>query len=88
MSFEGYYQKMCPNGHYWQCDVYDESMFCPQCGNEAIWWNLVDTTNGSFEDGRRIDGYIEPEVVSERKCEHCGSILDKTYIMPKGGHTT
>lgn len=83
MSFEGYYQKICPDGHYWTCDVYFEQIFCPSCGKEAAWSNIVDVTNGSFEDGRRIDGFKVPKVRSERKCEHCGSILERRFHVPK-----
>lgn len=87
MSFEGFVQYLCKNGHNWDNDVYwdDDSEKCPICEAEIVWSNLVDTTNGSFcncnegcencEDGR-IDGYIElevkePAVYSE--CKECGT---------------
>jgi RNA polymerase subunit RPABC4/transcription elongation factor Spt4 len=83
MSFEGYFQKICANGHYWQCDVYDETDNCPICDKPEVWENMVDITNGSYEDDKRIDGYIELEIESERKCEHCGTILERRYYVPK-----
>lgn len=44
MSFEGYYQQICPNGHYYTCDVYTVGP-CSDCGEGAAWSNLVDETN-------------------------------------------
>ena len=39
--------------------------------------------NGSFDDdGERIDGYIEMQVLSEKICESCGSILGRRYNIP------
>lgn len=84
MSFEGYYQYWCKNGHYNECDVYlmfyDGKFMCHTCGEEAVFRNLVDLTNGSFEydeEGNeiRIDNYIEPELLVEAPictCDACG----------------
>lgn len=51
MSFEGYYEHLCPNGHYWTTDVYEEMYSgeakCPHCKQESTWFHLVDETNGS-----------------------------------------
>jgi len=32
---------------------------CPICGVSALWYNRVDTTWGEWEDGARIDGYVD-----------------------------
>lgn len=116
MSFEGYYQILCRNGHIGGADCYDEPNFdgpesfecedlgevidcplwrCSECNELAGWWNLVNTTNGSFYEGQRIDGYIELELVSEPEpctCK-CGYVHPKSgevakYQVPenKGGH--
>lgn len=45
MSFEGYYQQICVNGHYTECDVYDHHHKCVDCRQEIIFENLVDETN-------------------------------------------
>jgi hypothetical protein len=74
MSFEGYYQVLCRKGHYHTEDCYDHPLFaendryidptkpvwtCPDCGAAARWSNLVDVTNGSYdEEGNRIDGAV------------------------------
>lgn len=47
MSYEGYEQHICKNGHYYECDAYyfvgDE--YC-KCGAPSAWSNSVDQTNG------------------------------------------
>lgn len=45
MSFEGRYQKLCPNGHYEEQDVYLETKKCELCGEEWLKSNMVDDTN-------------------------------------------
>jgi len=49
MSYEGYQQCLCTNGHYWTVDCYDHSRndLCPDCGSPIAWENGVDLTNGS-----------------------------------------
>lgn len=50
---------------------------CPYCNTPAVWWNLVDTTNGSFdENNNRIDGFVELEVQTQSNrcfCPDCGN---------------
>ena len=63
MSFEGFYQKLCKKGHYFEEDVYSiESKVCPVCDSEIVFTNMVDITNGSYDENEnRIDGYIDFE---------------------------
>jgi len=99
MSFEGYYQLVCTNGHQYNADLYgeEEHTKCPICNSCAKWWNLVNLTNGSFEgDGdneTRIDGYVElvvEKAAKTCKCDKCGNdhiIEQETYLVPtKEGH--
>ena len=79
MSYEGYSQFWCKKGHYWAVDCYlvsdDKKQKCPICNEEEVFENMVDVTNGSLdEDGTRIDGFIEPEIIKEEKliCK-CGN---------------
>lgn len=84
MSFEGYYQLLCKNGHTTSidCYVHDDEMKC-HCGENFVWKNLVDVTNGSFdEEGNRIDGYVELEVESQNICGCCDSVLETKYKIP------
>lgn len=91
MSFEGYFQQICKNGHYHVYDAYDnEEEKCPDCGSEWAWSNMVDTTNGTHNEfGGRIDNYKEPILIKEavyKKCDHCGSHIklleERVYAPP------
>lgn len=70
MSYEGYVQQLCTNGHYSQADAYADGFACVDCGAEIAWTNAVDETNcDSF-------GYIPPEefkkiLVKEETVEVC-----------------
>ena len=90
MSFEGYYQMICEKGHYSTIGVHldePETFLCPACKEQIVWWNLVDTTNGSFYNGKRIDRLIKMEVDKRKVCDKCGSVLETTFKIPKkGGH--
>jgi DNA-directed RNA polymerase subunit RPC12/RpoP len=93
MSFEGFYQVLCEKGHQYTLDVYGdpkpEKSKCVVCGGKANWWNLVDTTNGSWDDkGKRIDGLIKLRVNTKAKkktCPYCGYtrvVKVATYKIP------
>jgi hypothetical protein len=88
MSFEGYEQRLCKNGHYETFDVYEfvpEDDPCSVCGAKWVWFNLVDCTN---EPGV---GKVELEIATparyETTCEACGSqamVEEETYKIPLG----
>ena len=79
MSFEGRYQLICKNGHYTEEDVYSfsDKDKCLTCKEPFEWKNMVDDTNG-YEDG-----YIKVKLKSKKKCEHCKTILEEIYHIPK-----
>lgn len=53
MSFEGYYRKLCENGHLWEEDVDSlEEAYCPICGKGMVWRETIDMTNG-IEDANK-----------------------------------
>jgi len=95
MSYEGYEQKICNNGHYWTEDSIetmwdDEVKSCSKCGEKPVWENSVNLTNGSFDDdgdGSRIDGFIELEIEKETSgiCSECGEkhICERLYKIPE-----
>jgi len=95
MSYEGYSQFLDEVGHYWTTDCYIEAdeiknNNCPICGKPAVWRNMVNTTNGSFDDygdGTRIDGYKELKVKKKISgvCSCCGEehVCEITYYIPK-----
>jgi hypothetical protein len=94
MSYEGYYQVICKNGHAENVDCYDfnkELHKCNVCGSAIVWSNLVNVTNGSWdEEGNRIDGFIELELDKGYKdkwceCSKCKNkhlISTPTYRIP------
>lgn len=103
MSFEGYYQLLCKNGHYHETDIwalYDETKWkCPICKDKLAWWHTVDLTNGSYEEDEsgnqiRIDGYINLEIdipAKSEECPHCKQIRiiePERYKIPNEGHRT
>lgn len=94
MSYEGYSQFLCKKGHYWAKDCYvliwlepKEYPKCPICKGKHVWENMVNTTNGSFDDkGDRIDGYVKLKIKLETSgiCSQCGKkhICETTYKIP------
>ena len=60
MSYEGYMQRLCKNGHSWDTDALAEMYredgeenpnFCSVCNYPAIWENRVDQTNEEIPPG-------------------------------------
>jgi hypothetical protein len=99
MSYEGYERLLCANGHLWENhDIYNyNNTFeekCPVCDAECVFYNAVDTTNGSFDidsDGNetdvRIDNYLEfeilaPQVLCTCKCGNTHASVVQTYKLP------
>lgn len=78
MSYEGYEQVLCENGHYATVDCYnfDEDWRCFYCGAKAKWTNGVNLTNGCVdENGEDISGHIDitPYLKTPVSvCKHCG----------------
>ena len=93
MSFEGYYEKLCEDGHLTTFDVY--YYFKPdkcRCGKEFVWWHIVDVTNGMDEEtGEGMP--TDFEILSEEKvetcncCNHTNVIEEVRYKIPDAvGH--
>ena len=61
-----------------------DNVVCRYCDGEIAFWNLVDITNGSYDNlGNRIDGYITPVLLKEKICDKCGSVIERIYEIPK-----
>lgn len=92
MSFEGYYQILCRNGHLSEEDVYSESYNpygvdkrkCRHCGEFEVWRHLVDQTN---DEGEPVKLQIkkEAEICKCNKCDNEHTTTAPTYHIPKGG---
>jgi hypothetical protein len=83
MSYEGYVQYLCKVGHGSIKDCYEDDLKVCKCGEPIVWCNYVDVTNGSFEGRKRIDGYINLKVKSQKTCPHCKTILETFFYIPK-----
>jgi len=93
MSWEGYEQVICTNGHLRRKNAemwgigYGDGWIC-SCGAPIAWWNQVDTTN---DDGEEyvIDSEINTSEVF-CNCPDCGNrhiTKEVTYKIPKNkGH--
>lgn len=84
MSYEGYVQCLCKNGHYWDDPgEYSETSECPICKSTAKWWNSVDETNCDSY------GFIDMSVFLIKKADeqvcnlgHTHYIDHDTYRIP------
>jgi ribosomal protein S27E len=102
MSYEGYVQVLCANGHYNTYDAYDDPFgvydepesipTCKVCGENLVWRNGVDETNGCEARGGG-DCLMELSKEEIEKCRGCGyvDLVEKTpakYCQCKEcGHT-
>lgn len=83
MSYEGYSEHICTEGHYYTRDAYAFNETC-HCGAESAWENMVDQTNDngySFVDF----GLREKTATKMKTCECCGhtkQIEQATYHIP------
>jgi hypothetical protein len=63
MSFEGYYQLLCENGHETQggLELTGHTTKCDQCRGKIIYHNLVDFTNNGDDGMIKFVQIIPPE---------------------------
>ncbi len=76
MSYEGWVEYLCENGHYhrWDCSDPDQpynpdDFKCSDCGAGRTTMRYIDQTNGYMGDSMRE----ELKVLSQDKCECCGA---------------
>jgi len=75
MSFEGYYEAICNNGHRYTFDCYeiedylDENPKC-DCGSHCVFCNMVDTTNGPA-DGKISEEGWKSILISPEESQTC-----------------
>lgn len=88
MSYEGYEQRLCANGHLSHVDAFDNDAGPCRCSAPIAWWNDVDQTNG---DG--ADCVVELEESTPAiyescpTCHHSKEIAEATYKIPdNAGH--
>ena len=84
MSYEGYEQILCTNGHYDTQDCHDSltDWRCPSCGARKAWWNAVDQTNDSGTPAKLKVKY--PAVMETCSvCGHVKVIEPARYYVPE-----
>lgn len=69
MSYEGYDQHICHNGHRFDEDCYSDHPTC-HCGAKSFWSNSVDQTNGD-EVGFIKESEFQKLLISEQKVQKC-----------------
>lgn len=74
MSYEGYEQQLCENGHLRIIDAWfsEEAMNCI-CGAKIVWRNGVDDTNCDAIGYIEMNQFLIKEA-TQQACEHCGHI--------------
>lgn len=94
MSFEGYYQRLCENGHYSAIDVYAgdfqdlDDWECAVCDAPLAWEQLVDETNGIDPETGECPGsvYLEiavqPKICICKECGHTHEVDPPRYTIP------
>lgn len=70
MSYEGYAQHICENGHRYDRDVYDHEETCLHCGAKSVFYNGVDETNCD-QYGMIPSDQWEKFKITEEKTETC-----------------
>lgn len=86
MSYEGYEQWLCKQGHYFCFDCYSlplkEKWECPVCGQGLAWTNGVDQTNGG--EVRYVSLKIKTKTKFEScpTCEHAKVVEVETFKIP------
>ena len=97
MSWEGYGQVLCENGHQYSIGQYEsEEAQCPFCESKSAWIHWVDQTNGcSCEEDCVKDGTykcpahkiplkeLTPVKYEEcPTCQHKKVLAQPTYAIP------
>jgi hypothetical protein len=72
MSYEGYNQLICVNGHYTTADCYHQHEICFICAGKIVFNNAVDETNCEAI-GVIPDQYLEKLKLTDSVCCTCES---------------
>lgn len=74
MSYSGYEQHFCKNGHYYEADIFYFTSgypeICPVCKQPSALVNSVDCTNG-YNDGMIPPKFLEELLISPEVKEVC-----------------
>lgn len=76
MSYEGWTEHICSNGHRFCKDAHDHDNSCTDCGENSIWSNEIDDTNGE-EFGIIPEEFWDKFLISQpnyQKCQICNNV--------------
>ena len=95
MSYEGYEQLLCANGHYFTCDAYanvsydengpkESAIACPYCKAMSVWSNSVDQTNDPNQGFIDMKQFLlkDAEMKICHECNHSAQIAPAVYRIP------
>ena len=83
MSYEGYEQHLCANGHLFTLDAHDPSERKCYCGAESVWENDVDQTNCESYGYIDMEQFlIEPAKYQKCNLGHSHLISKEVYRIP------
>lgn len=85
MSYEGYDEYICENGHYYKINVHSKKELCCSCGAHWLWFHAVDQTNGYDEnnpDTFKADK-IEHGWTDIRNIDHYGNVYFTKQLVYK-----
>lgn len=97
MSYEGYTQALCANGHEQTVQQYDDRATCDLCSAKIVWRHEVDVTNGCYCDGpsdplkcsahRLVLEVDRPATFKScPSCDHKKMLTQTTYKIPGTDH--
>ena len=100
MSYEGFDQLLCSNGHYWTCNAFDNvsydehgpkeiSLSCPHCKTPSVWSNPIDQTNGGDVGFIDMNQFLvkEKELETCQTCKHSSETAPAIYRIPSKEET-
>lgn len=86
MSFEGYWQIICANGHS-DIEPYDYAGDSPEwichCGAKEVWRNRVDDTNCDNQGFIELEQLTPPKIETCPTCGHQEVVEKAIYKVPK-----
>lgn len=93
MSYEGYVQCICKNGHYYEYNAYarDNDRVCYQCGTESAWTNAVSETNCDSYGQIPMKWLREQFLKEKAHVETCNlghqhTVKQETFYIPTPSH--
>lgn len=88
MSYEGYCQSLCKNGHLSNSDPFQSEDVCPSCQEEIVWSNSVDETNCNGVGYIPMDQFkIKDVVVETCNLGHTHITKEAVYRFPSAQET-